>query len=82
MIPLTLRIKEKSALNSFSTLVHGKPVLSRLEDGSYICRFEAENSIELMLRIIQCGRSVKVIEPESYRDKLVDMLSGILDMYR
>ena len=81
MIPLTLRIKEKSALNSFSTLVHGKPVLSRLEDGSYICRFEAENSIELMLRIIQCGRSVKVIEPESYRDKLVDMLSGILEMY-
>ena len=81
MIPLTLRIKEKSALNSFSTLVHGKPVLSRMEDGSYLCRFEAENSIELMLRIIQCGRSVKVIEPESYRDKLVDMLSGILEMY-
>ena len=81
MIPLTLRIKEKSALNSFSTLVHGKPVLSRMEDGSYLCRFEAENSIEQMLRIIQCGRSVKVIEPESYRDKLVDMLSGILEMY-
>ena len=82
MIPLTLRIKEKSALNSFSTLVHGKPELSRMEDGSYLCRLEAENSIELMLRIIQCGRSVKVIEPANYRKKLVDMLSGILEMYQ
>ena len=81
MIPLTLRIKEKSALNSFSTIVHGKPELSKMEDGSYICRFDAENSIELMLRIIQCGRSVKVLEPESYRKKLVDMLSGILSIY-
>ena len=82
MIPLTLRIQEKSALNSFSTLVHGKPELTRMDDGSYICRFDAENSIELLLRIIQCGKSVKVLEPESYRKKLVDMLSGILSMYK
>ena len=75
-------IQEKSALNSFSTLVHGKPELTRMDDGSYICRFDAENSIELLLRIIQCGKSVKVLEPESYRKKLVDMLSGILSMYK
>ena len=65
-----------------TTLVHGKPELTRMDDGSYICRFDAENSIELLLRIIQCGKSVKVLEPESYRKKLVDMLSGILSMYK
>ncbi len=81
MVPLTLKIKEKSALNSFSTLVHGKPELKKLDDGNYLCHLDAENSIELMLRIIQCGKSVKVLEPESYKKKLVSMLSGILEMY-
>ncbi len=82
MIPLTLLVKERSALNSFSSIVHSSCDLKKLDDGSYICRMEAENSIELMLRIIQCGTSVKVLEPESYRKRLISELESILLSYK
>ena len=43
---------------------------------------DAENSIELMLRIIQGGTSVKIIEPDSYRKKMLQALESIITMYR
>lgn len=82
MIPLTLRIKEKSALNSFSSIIHGKIELSKNEDGTYNASFGAENSIELMLRIVQSGTSVEVLGPEEYKGKLVRYLENILDIYK
>ena len=82
MIPLTLKVKEKSALNSFSTIIHGNIECREQEDGNYYCSFSAENSIELMLRIIQSGTSVEVIAPDSYRNKLVRYLDSILSIYR
>ena len=82
MIPLKMVIKEKSALNSFSSIIHDKPKMERQENGSWICTMKAENSIELMLRIIQSGTSVRVIEPEPFCRKLVSMLESILRMYR
>ena len=82
MIPLKMVIKEKSALNSFSSIIHDKPKMERQENGSWICTMKAENSIELMLRIIQCGTSVKILEPENYRKKMIQMLESIIAMYR
>ena len=81
-IPLTLLVKQKSALNSFDTLTHGEIETQKNEDGTRICRFEAENSIELILRIIQCGDAVEVLEPLKFRTKLKDYLENILKMYR
>lgn len=82
MIPLTLKVKERSALNSFSTIIHGKIDTEKQDDGSYYCSFSAENSIELMLRIIQSGTSIEIIAPDSYREKVVKYLESILKMYR
>lgn len=82
MIPLTLKIREKSALNSFSTIIHGKPELRKNDNGELIARFDAENSIELMLRIIQSGTSVEVIYPEEYKKKLITYLEDILRIYK
>ncbi|MBO7349830.1 MAG: WYL domain-containing protein, partial [Spirochaetales bacterium] len=81
-IPLTLLVKQKSTLNSFDTLTHGEIETQKNEDGSRICRFEAENSIELILRIIQCGDAVEVLEPLKFRTKLKDYLENILKMYK
>ncbi len=82
MIPLTLKIREKSALNSFSTIIHGKPELRKNEKGELIASFDAENSIELMLRIIQSGTSVEVISPENYKRRLINYLENILSIYK
>lgn len=82
MIPLSLELAEKSAMNSFSSLVHKKPVFERSDKGTLICNIEVENSIELMLRIIQGGTSITVISPESYKKKLVSYLEAILKKYR
>ena len=82
MIPLKLKLREKSALNSFSTIIHGKPVLSRNEKGELIATFDAENSIELMLRIIQSGTSVEILSPEDYKIRLINYLENILALYR
>ena len=81
-IDLVLQIKEKSALNSFRSLAHGEIRTERQEDGTYICRFEAENSIELVLRIIQGFDSVKIIGPQKFRDRFVNGLSAILALYK
>ena len=82
MIPLTLRLREKSALNSFSTIIHGKPELRKNEKGELIASFDAENSIELMLRIIQSGTSVEIISPENYKRRLISDLEDILSIYK
>ena len=80
-IPLVLRVHQKSALNSFDTLSHGSIETEKQPDGTRICRFEAENSIELILRIIQCGDAVEILEPASFRTKFRDYLQNILRLY-
>ncbi len=82
MIPLVLRVKEKSALNSFSTLNHEKVSVVENESGDYTCSMRIENSIELFLRLVQCGTSVEVISPETIRGKYVTLLESILKVYR
>ena len=80
-IPLVLRVHQKSALNSFDTLSHGNIETEKQPDGTRICRFDAENSIELILRIIQCGDAVEILEPASFRSKFKDYLENILKIY-
>jgi len=81
-IPLVLLVRQKSALNSFDTLSHGNIETLKQDDGTLICRFEAENSIELILRIIQCGDAVEVLEPAGFRTRFTEYLENILRIYR
>lgn len=81
MIPLTLKITEKSALNSFGTLFHTKPYLETQEDGTYICTMNIENSFELCLRILQCGTSAKIIGPDSYKKKFLSFVDKVRSQY-
>lgn len=82
MIPLTLLIDEKSALNSFSTLIKEEPEIYRLDGGKSVCKIKIENSYELLLRIIQSGKSIVVLEPKEYREKIIHTLEGILSLYK
>ena len=81
-IPLVLLVKQKSALNSFTTLSHGEIRTEKRPDGTRICRLEAENSIELILRIIQCGDAVEILEPAPFRAKFKAYLENILNIYK
>lgn len=81
-IQLVIQVKEKSALNIFRSLAHGEIKTEKQEDGTYVCSFEAENSIELVLRIIQGFDSIKILGPEKFRDKFVSGLSSILALYK
>ncbi len=80
-IPLTLIVKEKSALNAFRILAHSEIKTETLPDGKIKCFFEAENSIELFLRIVQCFDSVEVVGPEKFRNRIVRTLKQILAIY-
>lgn len=82
MIPLSLKLKERSAMNAFRSVVHGTPVFSKNSDGFLMCNMDVENSIELYLRIIQCGDSVEILEPDSFRKKFCKMLNKILALYQ
>ena len=82
MIPLSLKIKERSAMNVFRSVVHGIPVFEKQSDGTQICNMDVENSIELYLRIIQCGDSVEILGPESFRKKFCKLLDKILALYQ
>ncbi len=81
-IPLELLVHEKSAMKTFDSLSHGAAVFEKRPDGSRICRFEAENSIELILRIIQCGDAVEILGPQKFRTRFTSYLQQILDIYR
>ena len=80
-VPLVLKLKEQSALNSFRTINHREPRFEINEEGETICRMDAENSIELYLRIIQCVNSVEILGPESFKNKFVKLLQKILAIY-
>ncbi len=80
-IPLVMRVKEKSALNSFRQINHSTPRFEKTPEGDLICRMEAENSIELILRIIQCGSSVEILGPQSFRKKIMRQLKEIVAIY-
>ncbi len=80
-VPLTLKLKEKSAMNSFHNLTHTPPRYQKDENGITLCKMEVENSIELILRLIQCGNAVEVIGPESFRNKYISYLKKILALY-
>ncbi len=82
MIPLVLKVKEKSALNSFSSLYHEKPEIKENGNGEYICSMRIENSIELFLRLVQCGTSIEIISPEKTKRKYIDLLKSILEIYK
>lgn len=82
MIPLVMKVNEKSALNSFSVLIHDKPMFKEQEDGTMICSMRVENSIELYLRVVQCGTSVTILEPASFKAKYIEGLQKILRLYQ
>ncbi len=81
MIPLKLRLKERSALNSFSSIYYDRLETYTDSDGVLYCEVNAENSIELILRLVQCGNSVEIVEPATFRNYFISYLHDILDIY-
>jgi hypothetical protein len=82
LIPLKLRLRERSVLNVFRYLYYKNLETEEPdENGDIICRVEVENSIELFLRLIQCGTSVEVLEPLSYRRQIRKQVKQIVEMY-
>lgn len=82
MIPLKLKLKERSAINSFNMLYREHIKTYEDNNGQLFCEMQAENSIELLLRLVQCGDSVEIIEPANYRKKYIHALNKILNIYQ
>ena len=59
MIPLSLKLKERSAMNVFRSVVHGTPVFEKQNDGTLVCNMDVENSIELYLKF--CKMLTKIL---------------------
>ena len=81
IISIELLIKDKSALNSFKSVAHGNILTSKTPEGRYLCKFEAENSIELILRIIQCGKDIEIVSPQNFRERFINTLKDVLSNY-
>ncbi|MCF7933506.1 MAG: WYL domain-containing transcriptional regulator [Spirochaetia bacterium] len=81
MIPLKMVLKERSALNSFSSIFYDRLETYKDDEGRLICEMNAENSIELILRIAQCRTSVEILEPEGFRKRFIAYLQEILTIY-
>ncbi len=82
LIPLTLKLKERSALNSLSMVYRENFEVYTNSRGELICEMQAENSIELLLRLVQSGDSLEILEPASYRKKFIKELEKILRIYK
>jgi predicted DNA-binding transcriptional regulator YafY len=82
LIPLKLRMRERSVMNVFRYLYYKNLHTEEPDErGNIICRIEVENSIELFLRLVQCGTAVEVLEPDSYRRQIRDQVNKIAEMY-
>lgn len=82
MVHLVLKVKERSALNSFSTLIHDNVTFKETPNGELLCTLDIENSIEMYLRIVQCGTSIEIIAPENVRKRYKERLTNILAIYK
>lgn len=82
MVHLVLKVKERSALNSFSTLIHDNVTFKETPNGELLCTLDIENSIEMYLRIVQCGTSIEIIAPENVRKRYKERLTDILAIYK
>lgn len=82
LIPLKIKISERSVLNVLRYLFHRNLEVGEADqDGKIVCKVEVENSIELFLRLVQCGDSVEVLEPYSYRQQFVKQIEQISKKY-
>lgn len=82
LIPLKIKISERSVLNVLRYLFHRNLEVGEPDrDGKIVCKVEVENSIELFLRLVQCGDSVEVLEPSSYRQQFVKQIEQISNIY-
>lgn len=79
-IPLELNVKESSALNVFHSLEHGKETIAKTDRGMEV-KLNVENSIDLLMKLFQCGASVEIVEPAWFRKKYTNYLKDILAVY-
>ncbi len=79
-IPLVLNVKESSALNVFHSLEHGKETITKTDKGMEV-KLNVENSIDLLMKLFQCGASVEIVEPAWFRKKYANYLKDILAVY-
>ena len=79
-IPLELNVKESSALNVFHSLEHGKETITKTDRGMEV-KLNVENSIDLLMKLFQCGASVEIVEPAWFRKKYTNYLKDILAVY-
>jgi len=80
-IHLSLKIKEKSALNVFRKL-NTKDMIVEEFEGYSLITMDVENSTDLFLKLVQCGTSVEVLGPANFRSLLITRLDGILSLYQ
>jgi len=82
LVPLKLRLSEKSVLNVLSYLYYTDLEMEEEEErGEFICHVWVENSIELFLRLVQCGTAVEVLEPDWYRKMMREKLNQLAKIY-
>jgi len=83
LLHLTLRIRERSVLNVLRYLYYQNLIVEEPDDeGRLTCRVDVENSIELFLRLVQCGNSVEVFGPPSYRRHFRSEIDKIAELYK
>ena len=82
IINFTVEINEKSVLNAFNGLEVNNISYISEDEGKIITSFDAENSIELMMRFFQCCSAITILAPESYKSKYLKYLEKIIEVYK
>ncbi len=80
LIPLTLRLKDKSAQNAFLTLYKEHESLEADGD-DWIWEVSVENSFDLFIKIFQCGTEIEILGPDYYRDSFKQKLLELTNLY-
>lgn len=79
---IILHFTSQAAYDASRFLFHRDQITTQQPDGSVVIQFTASGSLEIANHLFTWGNSVAIVEPQSLREKLCEMLESALQHHK
>ena len=81
LITVKLHFKPKISKTVLASLWHPSQKFELQNDGSVIATFKVRNVADFRTWVLGWGNDVEVLEPQAFREQIVDLLKSLLAEY-
>ncbi len=82
VVTVKLRFSERISQALKETKFHPSEVMEMQKDGSLLVTLKVNNTGDFHAWIMSWGKDVEVLEPQTLRDQMIDMVRSLADMYK